>query len=317
MAKGSKRNKERAAAQENKARRVAKRNAPAPQPAAPKPQASSPAPKPQASSSTSETKPKKSLKKIRRQRNKKREDNAKKREANKADSLNIKADNKAAEKFNASFSIDGKSFAYRDPKNLENAQVGSRGDRGIQETEYNPNAYDYTDPLYQYSEGRVSDAARALGISNVNSKKEVNQILGQIRNPQSLDIQVQETDNGKKKKKSKKNNNQQLPAPAPAPEPDGPDPLQVMQDNFQSQLADLMSSMADYDQRFIEQRNNYQQDISDMRTTLSAQMNPQMRNPIFGVRTPGMLGRARNMNSSFGRTGSRLGGIRNNTLNLS
>jgi len=50
MAKGTKRNKERAAAQANKARRVAKRiAAPAPKPAAPKPKASRPAPKPKAS----------------------------------------------------------------------------------------------------------------------------------------------------------------------------------------------------------------------------------------------------------------------------
>ena len=134
-----------------------------------------------------------------------------------------------------------------------------------------------------------------------------------------MNVQLQAPDKEKKRNRSGKNNNQQSPAPAPPspPVPSGPDPLQVMQDNFQSQLADLMSSMADYDQRFIEQRNNYEQDIFDMRNTLSAQMNPQMRNPIFGVRTPGLMGQARNMSSSFGRTGSRLGGIRNNTLNLS
>ena len=97
-----------------------------------------------------------------------------------------KKDNAAAAEFNSSFSIDGKSFTYRDPKNLENAELGSRGDRGIRDdTKYNPDAYDYTDPLYQYSQGRVNDAARALGIGNVNSRKEVNQILGQIRNPQT------------------------------------------------------------------------------------------------------------------------------------
>jgi len=80
------------------------------------------------------------------------------------------------------FSVDGKSFDYRDPKNLENAQVGSRGDRGIRDDQkYNPNAYDYTDPLYDYSKGAVRDAAKALGIGNVNEKSEVKQILKYIQ----------------------------------------------------------------------------------------------------------------------------------------
>ena len=80
------------------------------------------------------------------------------------------------------FSIDGKSFDYRDPKNLENAQVGSRGDRGIRDDQkYNPNAYDYTDPLYDYSKGAVRDAANELGIGNVDEKSEVKQILKYIQ----------------------------------------------------------------------------------------------------------------------------------------
>lgn len=80
------------------------------------------------------------------------------------------------------FSVDGKSFDYRDPKNLENAQVGSRGDRGIRnDQQYNPNSYEFTDPLYDYSKGEVLDAAKELGIGNVNKKSEVKKILERIK----------------------------------------------------------------------------------------------------------------------------------------
>ena len=80
------------------------------------------------------------------------------------------------------FSVDGKSFDYRDPKNLEYAQVGSRGDRGIRnDQQYNPNAYNFTDPLYDYSKGEVRDAAKELGIGNVDEKSEVKQILKYIQ----------------------------------------------------------------------------------------------------------------------------------------
>ena len=81
-------------------------------------------------------------------------------------------------------SIDGKSFYYRDPFNPEaNQQV--RADRGgydgRAEDNRNPNAYDYTNPLYDYSYGQVRDAAKTLDIGNVNSQDEVDQLLKQIR----------------------------------------------------------------------------------------------------------------------------------------
>ena len=270
----------------------------------------------------------KSKKKIRRQRTKKREANAAKRLGNQIAAQNkaLKQDNKAAAKFNASFSIDGKSFSYRDPSNPEfNEQVRAdrRGDDGSAEDNRNPNAYDYTNPLYQYSQGRVSDAARALGIGNVNSKKEVNQILGQIRNPQSSvlpQVNTPNNNNNNNNKKNKNKNNQPAPAtpvnPAVAvPKPDNR--LQVLQDNFQNQINDLMGSIAGYEQKFLDQQADYDKRLLDMRTTLSAQMNPQMRNPIFGVRSQAMGGGGRNIRNSFGRAGRRLGGIRNTTLNVS
>lgn len=81
-------------------------------------------------------------------------------------------------------SIDGKSFYYRDPFNPEaNEQVRAdrRGDDGSAEDNRNPNAYEYTNPLYDYSYGQVRDAAKTLDIGNVNSQDEVDQLLKQIR----------------------------------------------------------------------------------------------------------------------------------------
>ena len=82
------------------------------------------------------------------------------------------------------FSVDGKSFYYRDPYNPDSneaVQANYRGDSGSAEDNKNPNAYDYTNPLYDYSYGQVRDAAKALDIGNVNSKGEVKQLLKQIR----------------------------------------------------------------------------------------------------------------------------------------
>ena len=82
-------------------------------------------------------------------------------------------------------SIDGKSFYYRDPRNPdENPSVRADriGDDGSAEDNRNPNAYDYTNPLYDYSYGQVRDAAQALDIGNVNDKSEVKQILDRIQN---------------------------------------------------------------------------------------------------------------------------------------
>ncbi|MDB4682241.1 hypothetical protein OAE68_01025 [Synechococcus sp. AH-551-A10] len=275
----------------------------------------------------------KSKKQIRRQRTNKREANAAKRLPNQIAAQNQarKDDNKAATEFNASFTIDGKDFSYRDPGISNSYSTSRKPDNRYGDFDGgNSNAYEYTNPLYQYSQGRVSDAARALGIGNVNSKKEVNQILGQIRNPQSSVLPQINTpnnnnnnnNNSNNKNKNKNKNNQQDPAQAPAANPPvvGPEPdnrLQVLQDNFQNQIDALMGSIAGYEQKFLDQQADYDKRLLDMRNTLSAQMNPQMRNPIFGVRSQAMGGGGRNIRNSFGRAGRRLNGIRNTTLNVS
>ena len=81
-------------------------------------------------------------------------------------------------------SIDGKSFWYRDPTNPDAndaIQANYRGDDGSAEDNVSRNAYEYTNPLYDYSYGQVRDAAKELEIGNVNSKGEVKQLLKQIQ----------------------------------------------------------------------------------------------------------------------------------------
>lgn len=74
------------------------------------------------------------------------------------------------------FSIDGKSWAYRDPDNYDRRRTFQRdGDEG------NQNAYDFTNPLYDYSYGQARDAAEALGIGNVNKQEEVDQLLSYMK----------------------------------------------------------------------------------------------------------------------------------------
>ncbi len=83
------------------------------------------------------------------------------------------------------FSIDGKSFDYRDPRNMKysDGQRADRvGDSGSAEDYDNRNSYEFTNPLYDYAFGDVRDAAKDLGIGNVNEKSEVKQILDRIQN---------------------------------------------------------------------------------------------------------------------------------------
>ena len=82
------------------------------------------------------------------------------------------------------FSIDGKSWNYRDPQNTDSnpAAIAARsGDDGSAEDDWSQNAKVYANPLYDYSYGQVRDAAKELNIGNVNSEEEVNQLLKQIR----------------------------------------------------------------------------------------------------------------------------------------
>ncbi len=104
------------------------------------------------------------------------------------------------------FSIDGKSWNYRDPQNKdsnEQYQADRRGDSGSAEDNWSKNAYQYTNPLYDYSYGQVRDAAKATGITNVNSQGEVDQLLKQIRGENKPKAEEFKDDFVKKKVKPK------------------------------------------------------------------------------------------------------------------
>ncbi len=84
------------------------------------------------------------------------------------------------------FTVDGRRFNYRDPKH------GSK------------HSYKYTNPLYDYKKKEVKKAAEELDIGNVNSKKEVRQIVRFLEN---------------------RNKEEEEPTPAPQAATPDPEPL--------------------------------------------------------------------------------------------
>lgn len=86
------------------------------------------------------------------------------------------------------FSIDGKSWNYRDPYNQasRDRQRSGWSGRGQDPGAINDDAQDYANPLYDYSYGQVRDAAKQLGIGNVNKEKEVTSIIDHIQSGSKL-----------------------------------------------------------------------------------------------------------------------------------
>ena len=85
------------------------------------------------------------------------------------------------------FSIDGKSWDYRDPANYNDHMASdSTRDRDT----YNNNALEFTNPLYDYDFGTVRDAASALGIGNVDQQEEVDRLIEYIQNPKTVKVEV-------------------------------------------------------------------------------------------------------------------------------
>ena len=74
------------------------------------------------------------------------------------------------------FSIDGKSWEYRNPANFNDGR-----DRASDDPTYNRDASSMTNPLYDYSYGQIRDAAKELGIGNVDEQAEVDQLLKYIQ----------------------------------------------------------------------------------------------------------------------------------------
>jgi len=77
------------------------------------------------------------------------------------------------------FSIKGRSWDYRDPRNQENIARANSG--GEDMVTVNPESDRMFDDLYDYGFGRVRDAAKALDIGNVDEQQEVDDILKYIR----------------------------------------------------------------------------------------------------------------------------------------
>lgn len=78
------------------------------------------------------------------------------------------------------FSIDGRSWDYRNPYNQRLIDKANEN-REKGRFNVNPASDKKFDALYDYDFGRVRDAAKELGIGNVNKKKEVKQILDYIQ----------------------------------------------------------------------------------------------------------------------------------------
>ena len=78
------------------------------------------------------------------------------------------------------FSIDGRPWAYRAPNNYNSKSRDASKAQG--DDDYNEHSYTWTNPLYDYSFGQVRDAAKTLGIGNVNKEEEVTSIIDHIQN---------------------------------------------------------------------------------------------------------------------------------------
>jgi hypothetical protein len=84
------------------------------------------------------------------------------------------------------FSIDGKSWDYRDPENYND----NYGERASDKDTYNNNALEFANPLYDYDYGTVRDAASKLGIGNVDEQGEVDRLIEYIQNPKTVEVEV-------------------------------------------------------------------------------------------------------------------------------
>lgn len=80
------------------------------------------------------------------------------------------------------FSIDGRSWNFRDPYNQQAIARQQEGSR--RRVKINRNSYSIANPLYDYDYGRVRDAAKVLKINNVNKQGEVDKLLEYLKNPQ-------------------------------------------------------------------------------------------------------------------------------------
>ncbi len=141
------------------------------------------------------------------------------------------------------FSIDGKSWNYRDPSQ-HNARTtnASRSGGG---PNYNRHASSEFDQLYDYSYGQARDAAKALGIGNVNDKEEADRIVDYIQNPPKAETETNKT----KPKKTKD------------PIPNYMDPAKPIK--LSPRVVEANATISAYNQRFDSPASQTAYDLKD------------------------------------------------------
>ena len=141
------------------------------------------------------------------------------------------------------FSIDGKSWNYRDPNNYNSKTVGAS--KAGRDNDYNRHASDKYNSLYDYSYGQARDAAKALGIGNVNSQEETDRIIDYIQNPPKTETKT-------KKNKPKKTKD---------PTPNYMDPAKPIK--LSRQAVEANATINAYNQRFDSPASQTAYDLKD------------------------------------------------------
>jgi len=142
--------------------------------------------------------------------------------------------------------IDGKSFSYRDPNADKHVDYMSGRGPAMSGKTINKDAYQMTNPLYEYSYGQIRDAAKAQGIQNINEKDEVDSILKHIQSPPPA---VTKPKNNKKQKSN-------------TPDiPEYMDPAKPIQ--LSNKAANAEATISAYNQRFDSPAAQAAYDLKD------------------------------------------------------
>ena len=90
-----------------------------------------------------------------------------------------------------------------------------------------------------------------------------------------------------------------------------------LESSFETKLGTLATQLTERETNFRNKLQEQQDNFDKMQTTLLGQMNPAFRNPVMGVRFAGKNNLNRQgLNKTFGRSGSRIQGIKNTSLNV-
>ena len=215
------------------------------------------------------------------------------------------------------FSIDGKSWEYRNPYNqrmIDRQNVGERKRSTI-----NEHSQAMTNPLYDYGYGRVRDAAKALKINNVNSKEEVDRILNYIRNPQETQ-ETQETTAAPVEEPQTGFTPTELDTGTDTTqqvqEPQGPDFASLFADQITAMQQMFQQSMQQQQQQYMQMQQAQDERMAALQQQMQQSMIAQQARPeVAGVKmaqgsagTPMQIAR-RGVTGAFGRRGMRISSL--------